>query len=146
MASYGDLTFVTTSRTSTVKGMEWPWSITNTGGMCSSNYNEVSVRQGLIQLLLTQRGERPMRLDYGTELRASVFAPLDSQTIAVLKESILTAINRYEPRVVVRTFDITPKSDNSEVDISLVFSMKENVFTTEGISLTVNTQGIKING
>lgn len=145
MATYGDLKFVTTSRNSTVRGLAWPMKTTNTGGWCSANYNEESIKDGLIQLLLTERGERPMRLDYGTDLRISVFGSLDSLTVDDLKGSIKRAIDKYAPRVVVRQFNVIPDYDRSQIDIDLVFSMKENIFTIQGISLTVNSEGIRIN-
>tara|TARA_R110002110_G_scaffold212570_9_gene425534 strand:- start:182 stop:523 length:342 start_codon:yes stop_codon:yes gene_type:complete len=113
--------------------------------MFSVNFNESSVREGLIQLLLTSRGERPMRLDYGTDLRASIFAPLDSVTIDNMRTTIKTAIDIYEPRVIVRSLDIS-SSEASELNLSLVFSMRENVFSTQGIYLTINNQGAVING
>lgn len=146
MASYGDLQFITTSRSSTVRGLAWPMRIDNTGGWCSAVYNEEAVKDGLIQLLLTQRGERPMRPDFGTDLRVSVFAPMDAITIEQLKASISRAIEKYAPRVVVRTFNVKPDHEKSELVLSLVFHMKENVFTVQGINLTVNSKGIIING
>ena len=146
MASYGDLQFVTTTNDSSVRGLGWTMKFTNTGGWCSANYIERSIKDGIIQLLLTSRGERPMRLDYGTDLRASVFGPLDDTTVDALKNTISAAIEKYAPRVVVHNFEVLPDEDKSQIDISLVFSMKENVFTTEGINLTVTSQGIQING
>jgi phage baseplate assembly protein W len=146
MASYGDLSFTTTNAAHAVRGLAWPCRINNTGGMFSANYNETSIRDSLIQLLLTQRGERPMRLDYGTALRTSVFAPMDSQTVENLESSIRTAIERYEPRVIIRSFSLTPSEETSQMFLEIAFSVKDNVFTTDGIYLTVNTQGVEING
>ena len=146
MASYGDLQFATTSKAHALRGLAWPCRTTNTGGMFARNYNETSVKDSLIQLILTQRGERPMRLDYGTDLRASVFAPMDSQTMEALENSIVTAVARYEPRVIVRSFKLNPREETSEMYLELAFSMKDNVFATDGIMLTVSTQGVIING
>ena len=146
MASYGDLQFTTTNNVHSVKGLAWPCRTANTGGMFSRNYNETSIKDSLIQLILTQRGERPMRLDYGTELRHSVFAPMDSQTVKTLENSILAAIERYEPRVLIRSFRLNPREETSEMFLEIAFSVKNNVFATDGIFLTVNTQGVLING
>ena len=146
MASYGDLQFVTTNLNTAVKGLEWPVRVSNTGGMFSRNFNESSVKSGLIQLLLTQQGERPMRPTYGTQLRHSVFAPLDSDTRTVLENTIKEAIAIYEPRVIIRSFEVAQDDANSSIDISLVFSMKDNVFSTDGIYLTIDAKGAQING
>ena len=72
MASYGNLQFVTTKKSNTVKGIQFPVSKSNTGGMFSFNLNERAIKDGLIQLIMTQQGERPMRPDFGTKLRSSV--------------------------------------------------------------------------
>ena len=146
MASYGDLKFVTTNSAHAVRGLAWPCRTENTGGMFSINFNETSIKDALIQLILTQRGERPMRLDYGTDLRASVFGPMDSQTTEELENSIKNAIERYEPRVIIRSFALSPQEETSEMRLELAFSIKDNVFSTDGIYLTVNTQGVVING
>lgn len=87
-----------------------------------------------------------MRLDYGTDLRRSIFAPLDSATISSMKSSILAAVEKYEPRVSVSRFEIVPKSDNSQVDIIMVFSLKGDVLKKTTVSLTVNENGVEING
>lgn len=146
MASYGDLSFVTKKDQTPVKGVEFPVKTTSTGGIFSRNFNEESVKDGLIQLILTQRGERPMRYDYGTDVRASVFAPMDALLVENLRESISSAIERYEPRVVVRDLDVVADEQNSSIQIKLVFSMKDNVFFTDQIYFTVNPQGVEIDG
>ena len=143
MASYGDLQFVTTNNQPSVRGLEWPVRITNTGGMFSENINENAVKDGLIQLLLTQQGERPMRLDYGTFLRTAVFGPLDAETISDLENTIKAAIGKYEPRVLIRNLSIAPSTDQSQLDLNLVFSMKDNVFSTDGIFLTVTAEDLQ---
>ena len=146
MASYADLQFAVQSSKKIVRGLEWPVLLNNTGGMFSNNYNEESIKDGLIQLLLTSRGERPMLLDYGTALRRSVFAPLDGTTVSELRRTILGAIAKYEDRVIVRSFEIIPRNDDSEIDIELEFSMKGGVIGTDKIRLTVTKQGPIIYG
>jgi len=146
MGSYGDLSFVTKKDQNPVKGIEFPVRSTSTGGIFSRNFNEQSVKDGLIQLIMTQRGERPMRYDYGTDVRGSVFAPMDSLLVSNLESSIRNAIDRYEPRAVIRDLQVIPDEQNSSIDIKLVFSMKDNVFFSDQVYLTVNPQGVEING
>lgn len=146
MGSYGDLSFVTKKDQNPVKGIEFPVRSTSTGGIFSRNFNEQSVKDGLIQLIMTQRGERPMRYDYGTDVRGSVFAPMDSLLVSNLESSIRNAIDRYEPRVVIRDLQVISDEQNSSIDIKLVFSMKDNVFFSDQVYLTVNPQGVEING
>jgi phage baseplate assembly protein W len=144
--TYGDLSFVTKDSTRTVKGLQFPVNTSNTGGMFARNFDAEAIKDGLIQLIMTQQGERPMNYTYGTILRNAVFAPLDGQLISEINSSIETAIRRFEPRVSIRTLQVTPNEENSGVDISLVFSIKDDVFSTQTINLTVNAQGAQING
>lgn len=143
--TYGDLSFVTKDSARTVKGLQFPISTSNTGGMFARNFDAEAIKDGLIQLIMTQQGERPMNYTYGTILRNAVFAPLDGELISEINSSIETAIRRFEPRVTIRTLQVTPNEENSGVDISLVFSLKDDVFSTQKINLTVNAQGAQIN-
>ena len=138
MASYGDVTFVTTDDNLSIKGLQFPVKTTNTGGMFSRNLDTRSIKEGLLQLL--------MRLDFGTDLRTSVFAPMDSQLVQSLRQSILSAIDLYEPRVVVRNLEISPDEANSKVSIELAFSIKNDVFYKDTIILTVDNTGVQIHG
>jgi hypothetical protein len=146
MASYGDLAFVTRNDQKTIKGCEFPVLHTNTGGTFSNNFNLNAVKDGLIQLLLTNRGERPMRLDFGTNLRKAVFSPLDARTISELKQTIASAIKKYEDRVVLTRFEIDPIAEKSEVRIILVYHLKTDVLNSETLDLTINQKRVLING
>lgn len=146
MASYGDMQFAVSNRERVIKGLRWPPSTQSPGGTFSNNYNKEAIKDGLIQLLLTSKGERPMRLDFGTDLRRSVFAPLDGQMVSNLRASIKSAIKKYEKRIVVRSLEITPQNDNSQIDVSISFSIKDNVLDVDRVSLTVNTEGVIVNG
>ena len=144
--TYGDLTFVTKNSKRTVKGLQYPVRTTNTGGMFARSFDAEAIKDGLIQLLMTQQGERPMNYSYGTVLRSSVFAPLDGQLISEVNASIENAIRKYEPRVVVRKLQVIPNDAESEIRVELTFSIKDDVFSTNTINLTVNAQGVQING
>lgn len=143
--TYGDLSFVTKNSKRTVKGMQYPVSFSNTGGTFARNFDAEAIKDGLIQLIMTQRGERPMRSDFGTITRASVFAPLDAQLLSDIESSIRTAIDLYEPRVIIRSLSVTESADSS-VDIKLSFSVKDGVLSVQTLDLTVNSQGVQING
>ena len=144
--TYGDLNFVTKDSKRTVKGLQFPLSTSNTGGMFARSLDLEAIKDGLIQLIMTQRGERPMNYSYGTLVRSAVFSPLDGELISKVASSIETAIERYEPRVSIRDLKVIPNDAESGVDIRLVFSIKDGVFSTQTINLTVNAQGVQVNG
>ena len=142
--SYGDLSFVTKNDKRTIKGMQYPVRISNTGGTFARNFDVEAIRDGLVQLIMTQKGERPMRADFGTITRAAVFAPLDAQLLSDIETSIRDAIDRYEPRVTLRGLSVLP-TDESAINIDLEFSIKGGVLSIQRLNLIVNSQGVEIN-
>lgn len=144
--TYGDLSFVTKNSKNTVKGLQFPLDISNTGGMFARNVDTEAIRDGLIQLIMTQNGERPMNYAYGTQVRAAVFEPLDDALVENLADSIRSAVERFEPRVLLRGVNVTPDIEDSRLDISVDFSIKGGVFSVQQINLTVDSQGARING
>lgn len=57
------------------------------------------LEQSLDEILATQRGDRVMRADYGTELLELVDVGMDASGKARLSQATAEAIMRHEPRV-----------------------------------------------
>jgi len=74
------------------------------------------IRQSVQDILLTLPGERVMRRDYGSWLRALVDAPLDPITIMDIRASSIGAISRWEPRILVE--EINPVEINASGQIT----------------------------
>lgn len=147
MSTYGDLKFATLRQQNTLRGLQFPFSYNNTGGIATNNINERSVKDGLMQLLFTRLGERPMRYDFGTDLRSVVFDPIDGETKSRIRQSIQTAIGKYEPRIVIRNITVEESERNQhQIDISLSFSIRGSLFFTDTIYFSVNQTGITQNG
>lgn len=60
---------------------------------------EEDVRQAIHIILGTEPGERVMRPEFGTGLRALVFEPLSTTTIALARHRVEQALIRWEPRI-----------------------------------------------
>jgi len=68
---------------------------------------EVGIKGDLLQLLLTNPGERVMMPSFGTPLRELIF---QQNTVALqdsAKKMILDSIRNWEPRIVVRSLQVT---------------------------------------
>lgn len=66
------------------------------------------VKNNLIQLLRTERGERVMLPDFGCNLRKYLFEPLDEETFRSIKNEILTTINKYAVGVNILKLSVSP--------------------------------------
>ncbi len=71
------------------------------------------IKADLLQLLLTNPGERVMLPTYGTPLRQLMFEPNDSSLELRARQMINDAILAWEPRIVIQNIEITSKIDRS---------------------------------
>ena len=88
-------------------------------------YNMEAVMQGLSNLFHTRPGERLFRPSIGSALHTIVFKPINDTTSILLKQILINAVEKWEPRVqVVRNLTkITPQPDSFGYDISVVYKV-----------------------
>jgi uncharacterized protein len=83
-------------------GSGWPFPVVpDATGALSYVSEDASVEQSLRVLLLTARGERVMRPDFGTEAPRMVFLAGSVKNLRLLETTIRNAIRDWEPRVEV---------------------------------------------
>ena len=61
------------------------------------------VRQSILLILATRRGERVMRPDFGAGLEDFLHEPINTTTTALVRHRIETALVLWEPRIDVET-------------------------------------------
>lgn len=63
--------------------------------------------QSVRMILLTRKGERPLRPDFGTQLERFAFEGTSTTTLNLLRQEIVSALQRWEPRIfhIEVTFD-----------------------------------------
>ena len=128
-------------------GLQYPLVKTPRGIMAQKTGVD-QIKADLLQLLLTNPGERVMLPTYGTPLRELFFEPndktLESKARQIIAESIIT----WEPRIVVSDIQITsnaPKSSLNQYDsfdekdailyIRIKFIDPENIQSVEELVL-----------
>lgn len=72
---------------------------------------EEDVRQAILLILQTAKGERLMRPDFGCGLRKLAFAPLNTTTKTLVRKEVQDALIEWEPRIDVQ--EITVTNDHS---------------------------------
>ena len=60
------------------------------------------IRQAIRIILETDPGERVMRPEFGAGLRRMVFEPINTSTIALIKQRVEAALVAWEPRIEVQ--------------------------------------------
>jgi len=78
---------------------------TDTGSILRAAYEE-SVRQSILIILGTAKGERVMRPDFGCGIHDLVFENLSSALVGRVQQTINEALLRLEPRIDVTSVEV----------------------------------------
>lgn len=81
------------------KGLHFPPAVDPTTGRFIMTSQEDDIREAIHLILMTGIGERPMEPDFGCDIENYIFDLPDGQAKRSMEESILTALERWEPRI-----------------------------------------------
>lgn len=85
--------------------------------------NEDAVKQAIINIILTNVGERLFNPLLGSEINKMLFENVTPQTTSTLKNLIRSAIENYEPRANLIDVVASPLPDENAYSVSIVFSV-----------------------
>lgn len=114
----------------TFRGIAFPFGRSSTAIPASVSDDEL-VKQSIIQIVTTTRGERVMRPDFGAAAHAYVFENNNDILAELIRDEIVSAISRFEPRAIVQNV-VTTREDNS-VTITIYY-----VVSLTGIQASVS--------
>jgi len=83
-----------------------------------------AIKQAIVNLLLTNKGERVMQPDYGSDIRSFLFEPLDFGTAVQIKNSIKYCLTTFEPRIAVNGIEVLPSYEDNGFDVELTYSIR----------------------
>lgn len=99
------------------RGLKFPVSVKKER-LCTAE-GEQAIKESIILILGTARGERVMRPDFGCRLNELVFAPNNTSTSTLIKSHIEEALLNWEPRIEVEDISVTPRTDQPVLEISI---------------------------
>ena len=138
---FGEVNFLIASKFNHIKGLAYPVS-KGEGGYFSTALNKDAIKDGIRQLLLTEKGERPMQPAFGVRLRTKLFEPLDPFSLSELEDDIRGAIRNYEPRINLKTLSVLEDKSPQNLDahriiITLNYTFKDAPFAVENLEIIV---------
>lgn len=80
-----------------------------------------AVKKSVKNLILTNKNERILNPEIGSNLRGMLFEPISSITATVLEDLIKETIKNFEPRAVIQAITISPNIDQNAYDVTIVF-------------------------
>lgn len=86
--------------------------------------NETDIRESIIIILKTAKGERVMRPRFGSSIGKFIFEGTDTGTLTMIKEAVKEAIAEWEPRVGnVAVEAAVDKEEGNRIIISLSYEI-----------------------
>lgn len=94
-----------------------------TGGLARAEYEE-SVRQSVLVILGTAKGERVMRPEFGCGIHDLVFESASSATFGRVQQQVHEALLRLEPRLDVIGVDVRSGGDGNVLWIHVEYEVR----------------------
>jgi phage baseplate assembly protein W len=96
----------------------------NAKGVFNKTYStKEQIKSNLINLLLTDKGERIMNPEFGADLRKSLFDNITTSNTELLRIKIIDAINIFIPEVELISVNIEPNIDYNTLDVTIDYRL-----------------------
>lgn len=86
--------------------------------------DNAAISQAIVNLLLTNKGERPFQPNLGAEIYKTLFEPLDYGTAGIIRSAVIEVLEKYEPRIRVSEINVTPDFDNNSYSVELTYIIR----------------------
>lgn len=118
-----------------------PFRVGANGQIATTTDPVTKGRQHLTTYLLTDRGERVMRPDFGTTIRAEVFENLDPLRVQLLASRVQDRVARDVRDVVLRSTTATEDSEQASLQLTVEFALAVGAGEGESRTTTITTGG-----
>lgn len=106
-------------------GVGWTYPpTTGADGAIDTVAYAADVRQAVWIIVGTNNNERVMRPDFGAHLRALVFEPMSTTTIALVRHRVEQALIRWEPRIDSITVDVRPRGALGRLEVEVRYRVR----------------------
>jgi phage baseplate assembly protein W len=92
-------------------GLAFPFRVDASGALALVSHDR-EIEEAIRIVIGTAPGERPQRPEFGCKIHDHVFAPADATTAGLIAADVKSALERWEPRIVVAGVDVYPDQDD----------------------------------
>ncbi len=115
-------------------GTGWAFPVrVDAHGRIALAHQERDIEEAMRIILLTPRGQRVMRPEFGCQIHELIFAPNDATTAGLAAHYVEDALNMWEPRI--RVHEVTAQPDPNDAGRLLVTVLYEIKATHDKRSL-----------
>lgn len=90
-------------------------------GDIALSYDSQAIIRSIRNILSTKKYEKMFNPDFGSNLDVILFENISSLTASALEKEISVAISNYEPRVNVKSVDVSPYPEKNGYSVTLTF-------------------------
>ena len=93
-----------------------------------------AIKADLLHLLLTRKGQRLYKPDFGTDLMKFIFEPEDGMTLTGIKEEIGNTVKLYLPQLQLDEILIEESTEDEHAAVvTISYTVTDAVFATSDI-------------
>jgi len=105
-------------------GISLPFNGPNGKPFNSTFSTKDQIKSNLINLILTNKGERVFNPEFGADLKRILFEGITESTISSAKRQITDNINIFVPDAIVNEIEIIPDEDKNILSITIKYSLR----------------------
>ena len=96
----------------------------NAPGVFNKTYStKDQIKSNLINLLLTDKGERIMNPEFGTDIRRSLFDNMTNSSSELLRLKIIDSINIFIPEILLGEVKVEPDFDYNTLNVTINYRL-----------------------
>jgi phage baseplate assembly protein W len=101
-------------------GVSLPFS--GPAGPFNSTYSTSNqIQSNLINLLLTNKGERLYNPEFGADLKTVLFEGITEDTSNIIQNLIITNVNIFIPEITISSVDVVKDEDNNTISVTVQY-------------------------
>lgn len=106
------------------RGWKFPITIDERGGIALSEYDK-KIRESIVIILSTAKGERVMRPDFGCDIHDFAFTVINTSILTLIKSAVKEALLLWEPRIEVLDVEtFTEKINDGILSIGINYKIR----------------------
>ncbi len=122
--------------------IKFPFKDSQRGGVFDINFiSENALKDNLISLLTTRRGQRVMRANLFSPVYDYIMEPIDNSTKRQLRLAIEEKVNEFLPEINIRDIIITDEEEQNLLIIKIIFSTDFSYGNSDSVTLTIPKEG-----
>ncbi len=106
------------------KGLKYPISVKK--AKLRTSVGEESIKESIMLILGTSKGERVMRPDFGCRLNDMLFASNDLGTATLIQTYVDEALLNWEPRIEVQNVTAVMSMEEPVIEINIEYIIKSS--------------------